>query len=316
MDPRNIDFHDAQQVAGFVVPQAYNVESQVAGIRYPTYTFEDIIPVVTEGDPWGLGTIFYSGDIAGAATWLSGKGFDMPYADAGYNQQMKAFHLAGVGYEWSLSELRQAALSGRDLSADKAAAAKKVAQQMKYYIALTGRNPGDTTSEKGLTGLINDPNASAATATGTFAASTPDQILAMINSLLEGVVTSTQEVEIADTLLLPYANFSLLSRTRTGSAGDKSIMSFLMENNSYTAETGQPLKIKTMRLLIGAGAGGTNRMIAYRRDPNVLRFHLPMDHEFLPAFQKSSMTWEIAGIMRMGGTEIRLPKAVAYMDGI
>lgn len=69
-------------------------------------------------------------------------------------------------------------------------------------------------------------------------------------------------------------------------------------------------------MLNTAGGGGTARMIAYRRDPEVLRFHLPMPHQFLPPFQKSSMTWEVAGIMRTGGTEIRLPKAVAYVDGI
>ncbi len=48
----------------------------------------------------------------------------------------------------------------------------------------------------------------------------------------------------------------------------------------------------------------------------MLRFHLPMPHRFLPPFQKSSMSYEVAGIMRTGGLEVRLPKAISYLDGI
>jgi hypothetical protein len=29
-----------------------------------------------------------------------------------------------------------------------------------------------------------------------------------------------------------------------------------------------------------------------------------------------SMTYEVAGIMNVGGTEVRLPKAIAYRDGL
>jgi hypothetical protein len=65
-----------------------------------------------------------------------------------------------------------------------------------------------------------------------------------------------------------------------------------------------------------ADPGGDGRAVLYNRAPDVLRFHLPMPHRFLPPFQKSSMTWEVAGIMRTGGTEVRLPKAMLYMDGI
>ena len=57
-------------------------------------------------------------------------------------------------------------------------------------------------------------------------------------------------------------------------------------------------------------------MMAYDNSREVVQFHLPGPHEFLPAFQKSSMTWEVAGIMNVGGVEIRRPKAVAYRDGI
>ncbi len=47
-----------------------------------------------------------------------------------------------------------------------------------------------------------------------------------------------------------------------------------------------------------------------------MQFHLPGPHEFLQPFQRSSMSWEVAGIMNVGGVEIRLPKAMVYRDGL
>jgi hypothetical protein len=57
-------------------------------------------------------------------------------------------------------------------------------------------------------------------------------------------------------------------------------------------------------------------MVAYRRDPEVLRFHLPMPRTVLQPRQKSIMGFETGIIARTGGTEIRLPGAVAYGDEV
>lgn len=314
---QHIDFTDAQSALGFVMPAFYNIESTVYKRRYPSFDYASLIPVVTEGSEWARGTLFRSSDAAGKAEFLSGKGFDMPYADVTRDQFMKGFELAGIGYEWSLEELQVAALEGRQLGPEKGEAARAIAEQFLWTTAMVGQ------AEKGWTGAINDPlvpaTTAAATGTGstsTWSTKTAEQILIDINSALEGIVTSTQEVEMANTILLPFSRWNVLATKPIGDNSDKTIGAFLRENNTYTAETGQPLTIRSLRALNTAGSGGTARMVAYRRDPEVLRFHLPMPHRFLPPFQKSSMTWEVAGILRTGGTEIRLPKAVSYIDGI
>jgi hypothetical protein len=312
-----IDFSDAQSALGFITPAFYNIETTVYQRKYPSFDYASIIPVVTEGSPWGRGVLFRSSDFAGKAEFLSGKAFDMPYADVTRDQFLKGFEMAGIGYEWSREELEVAALEGRTLGDEKATAARGIAEQLLWNVGMTG------TTEKNWTGLINDPNVPVATAaaTGTgssplWSTKTPDQILVDINGAISGVHVTTQETELADTVLLPFSRFNALSTTRIGNDANMTIMKFLMENNSYTAETGRPLTIRSLRALNAAGSGGTARMVVYRKDPEVLRFHLPMPHQFLPPFQKGSMTWEVAGIMRTGGTEIRLPKAVSYIDGI
>lgn len=313
----DINFHDAQQAMGFIVPQTLRINTEIEQQQYPAFDYARLMFVNTDGDMWDIGSVFYSGDIAGAAQFLSGKGFDMPYADVSTAQHLQTNHFAGIGYEWSLQELQRAAKLGRSLSNEKADAARRVAESFVYGIALRGN------AEKGLTGLVNDPTVPtanvAADGTGaatTFASKTPDQILRDVNAALNAPFNATRETQRADTLLLPTTRLQALAETRLGATNETTILSFLRQNNSYTLETGQPLTIIGSRELETAGAGGTARMMAYDNDRGVVQMHLPGPHEFLPAFQKSSMTWEVAGIMNVGGVEFRRPKGAAYRDGI
>lgn len=317
-----IVIRDAQQAMGFVIPQFYNIEQTIYQIKYPSFDYASLVPVVTEGNEWSRGTLFRSMDSAGKAEFLSGMAQDVPYANVTMSQYVKGFELAGIGYEWSLEEIQVAALEGRDLGNDKANAARRIAEQFLWNSCFTGKSDG-VTSEKGWTGVLNDPTVPATTApatgtgsTTTWTTKTSDQIQADFNNALTGIITTTIETEEADTVLLPTSRYNYIASTPRATGTDTTILSFLQNNNVYTQRTGQPLTIRGFRALENAGAGGTKRMVAYRRAPDVLRFHLPMPHQFLPPFQKTSMTWEVAGIMRTGGTEIRLPFAMSYVDGI
>jgi hypothetical protein len=312
-----INFHDAQQAMGFVIPQTLRINTTIEQNLYPSFDYARLVPVNTDGDMWDIGSVFYSGDIAGAAQFLAGAGFDMPYADISTAQHLQMNHFAGIGYEWNLQELQRAAKLNRNLPSDKADAARRVAESFVYGIAIRGN------TEKGLTGLVNSadvPTANVPADGGgglrTFASKTPDLILRDVNAALNAPFNATNETQRADTLLLPTTRLQSLAETRLGATNETTILSFLRQNNSYTLETGQPLTIIGTRELETAGAGGTARMIAYERDPGVVQMHLPGPHEFLPPFQKSSMTWEVAGIMNVGGIEWRRPKGAAYRDGI
>ena len=118
---------DAQQAMGFVRPQFYNIEATIYEQKYPSFDYASLIPVVTEGNEWARGTLFSSVDIAGQAQFISGKGFDMPYADVARSQFTKGFALAGIGYEWTLEEVMTAQMEQINLSDVKASAARRVA---------------------------------------------------------------------------------------------------------------------------------------------------------------------------------------------
>ena len=314
--PIPVNFHDAQQAYGFINPQLLRINTEIEMQVYPSFDYARLMPVNTDGDMWDIGSVFFSGDIAGTAQFLAGKGYDMPYADVSTTQHLQANHFAGIGYEYSLMELQRVAKLGRSLTSDKAAAARKVAEAFIYGIAIRGN------TEKGLTGLVNDPVVPAANVPAdgaggrtTFASKTADQINRDVNAALNAPFNGTLETARANTLAMPSTRLQYLAATRIGDGPD-TLLKFVKENNAYTLETGQPLTIIGTRELETAGAGGTARMIAYDNSRDILQFHLPGPHEFLPAFQKSEMTWSIGGILNVGGVEIKRPKGIAYRDGI
>lgn len=311
-------FQDAQSALPFVLAQGRNIEAQVYATRYPSFEYASVLPVVTEGNAWAIGTQFMTMDMAGEAKFLSGAAADMPFNQVTRGTASHDFAMIGSGWEWNLEEINQASLYGVNLNADKAVSATRSIERLLYDIAMKG------STEKGWSGFVNQGNVTTTNAPGTGAGSstyfkdkTPEQVLADLNGLLSGIARSTNEVEFANTIALPPEVFDLLASTYVGEeASAPTILARFQSNNVYTAATGQPIQIKRVRDLSTAASDGSGRVVAYRNERDVLRFHLPMPRMVLPVRQKSIMGFETGIIARTGGVEVRLPGAMAYLDKV
>lgn len=310
---------DAQQIAmSFLIRQASLIEPTVYAMRYQDIQYPGLIPVDTSAPEWIQSVTYFSMDGVGAAQWFNGNAHDVPKVELTREKFETGVSMAAIGYGYNLEELGTAQLLGMNLSADKATLARRVAEEKIDQVAFVG----DAT--KGFTGLVNasGPTATTAPADGTgsattFASKTPDQILRDINGQLTGIFTGTVGAEIADTLLLPYDVLLALSTRRIDSVNQTTILEWIERNNVYTRVTGQQLTIRGMfGYLDTAGASSTKRMVAYRRSPEVVKMHVPMPFRFLPAWQTGPIKFDVPGIFRIGGTDIRRNKAVRYLDGI
>lgn len=304
--------YDAQAALGFLINQTSHIEQQVNEIVYPDIQYPQLIPVDTSAGEFAKSVTYYSADKYGEANWINGNADDIPLAGTEMTQFQTPVYTAAIGYSFGWEEVNQAMLLGRNLQADDAAAARRAYEEMVDRVAILG----DT--RKGFQGLINNSSVNAASATngdwgGT--GTTSDQVLEDVNNALLAVGSSTLYTSIADTLLLSFGKMNFLATTRLGDT-ERTLLSFLRENNTYTAMTGRPLTIRGVRGLETAGAGVTERMIAYRRDPSVLKLHVPMVHRFLPVHQAGPLRWEVPGVFRLGGLDIRRPLEVKYRDGI
>jgi hypothetical protein len=303
---------DAMQTnLGFVQSQTAHIEAGVYAMRFPAIRYPGLIPVDTSAPAWIKTIDYYSMDISGKAGWTADRARDLNLVGTQMGKNSTSIFMADIGYDYGLEEVNQAAALGMNLPGDKASAARLVYERTVDNIAFTG----DT--EKGWEGLFNNSAVVAAGATvGDWATATEDEILADINEVLSGVYTATNEIAMADTLILPSLKYQFIASRRLGDGnGTMTILQFVEKANVYTAETGQPLTIRSSRGLNTAGAGSTARMVAYRRSPEVLRMHIPMRHQFLPV-QIDGLTYQVPGIFRVGPLEIRLPKEVLYSDGI
>lgn len=312
-----INFFDAPQAGlGFVISQLTHIEREVNEVKYPTVQYPELIPVDTSAPEWAPTVTYYSSDKTGQAQFIDSAGMDIPNAEIKREKFTTAVHMAGIGYHYTLEEINQAAMLGMSLPNEKAMSARRAAEEFIDTIALTGD------SSVNFTGLLNNASVDVENVpndgTGSsrlFTAKTATLILRDLNEALTEIHTESKTTEMADTLLLPWETLHYLSTTERASGSDMTILEFFRRNNVYTLTTNNPLMIRGVRGLETAGDSSTKRMIAYHRDPSVLKLHMPMPHRFMAPFQKSAMQVEVPGIFRLGGLDIRRPGAVRYRDG-
>lgn len=314
-----MNMNDAQQVAmSFLIRQASLIEPTVYAIRYQDIQYSQLMPVDTSAPEWIQSVTYFSMDGVGQAQWFNGNAQDVPKVELTRDKFETGVSMAAIGYGYNLEELGTAQLLGMNLTPDKATLARRIAEEKIDQVAFVGD------VAKGLTGLVNatTPTATTAPADGagsatTFTSKTPDQVLRDINGQLTGMFTGTLGGEIADTVLMPYSVMLDLSTRRIDAVNQTTILEWIERNNIYTRTTGQPLVIRGLfGYLDTAGASNTRRLVAYRRSPDVLKMHMPMPFRFLPAWQTGPMRFDVPGVFRIGGVDIRRPKAVRYLDGV
>lgn len=302
---------DAQVALGFVIAQTSIIEPGVYRTIYPDIQYRDLIPVDTSGSEFATSVTYYSADQYGKADWINGNADDIPKAGTSRSQFQTPVHTAGIGYGYGWEEIGRAQLLGINLPNEDALAARRAAEELVDRVALYG----DTA--KGFTGLFNATGVTpVAATTGNWAGASAANIVADMNAALMKTHNDTATTSIADTLLLPWSKFFLISTTPMSVNSDMTILQWFLANNVYTAATGRQLTVRGLRGLDTAGAGGVARMVAYTNDARVLKLHMPMPHRFLPVYQSGPLRWDVPGVMRLGGLDVRLPKEVVYVDGI
>lgn len=304
-----------QQALSYLISQVTHIEREVYEVKYPDITYARDIPVDTSAPEWIKSITFFSEDRVGAAKWINGNAYDIPFADVNGEKFESIVEMAGIGYRYSLEEINQARMiPGASLDTRRAMAARRAYEVMVNDVAYTGN------TSKGWKGLINNASVTAVTVAAGAATTTPwstktaDEILTDVNAGITGMWTASKTVELAGTVKLPADQYALLFTKRLGDT-TMNLYEYISKNNIYTAQTGQPLDIGVLRQLDGAGTSSSDRMVVYRKSPDVVKMHIPMPLRFLPP-QAKGLGFEVPGMFRIGGVDIRLPGAVRYLDGI
>ena len=185
--------------------------------------------------------------------------------------------------------------------------------------------------EYGTEGLINNSNvtSSLALANGTsssrlFSAKSADQILQEINALITRCWARAEydTSAIPNTIGLPPEIFSDLNTRLVSTAGNISILEYLLRNNIARTQ-GVDLQIVPMRQLIGVGtpltSGGaaTNRVIAYVNKEEYLSIDLPVPlYRALTQNSVSDSGYLSQYFAQVGEVKFKYFQPVEYLDGV
>ena len=176
----------------------------------------------------------------------------------------------------------------------------------------------------GSTGLLNNANVARGTAAPHTEGGTdtkwedkdPDDILKDFNDALTAVWTANEMAEDAlpNQILIPVEQFGMLVTRKVGVTGDKSILTYIKENNIVTQQ-GKNLEIFPCKYCKGAGSGNSDRMVVYINDVDKIRYHQTATLRRLNT-EIGNLAFKTPYVAQVSEVEFCYPTTVRYVDGI
>lgn len=211
-------------------------------------------------------------------------------------------------------ELDRSQLTGQPIDVQKINALNTLYQMNTDQMVYIG------SSQVGATGLLNSADVTAdavpngAGGTPEWSTKTPDEILADVNNLLNAAWEASAFAVCPSKLLLPPAQFTLISSQKVSSAGNVSILKFLKENSICLQVNGKELDIQPVKWLTGAGVGGADRMLVYTNDEDKVRFPMVPVRRETAYYQ--GIRFIAPYLWAFGELEIVYPETLRYGDDI
>jgi len=304
---------DANESAFFARELEF-VKAKTYDKKYPQLKATRLIPVSTEAGPGASSITYQMFDQIGIMKIISNYADDLPRSDVFGKEFTSKVKSLGGSYGYNVQEIREAAMAGRPLNAKKAASVRKANELKVNSLAWFG----DT--DAGLVGLLNNVNIPAATAvTGVggipWSTKTQAEILKDMNDSVTAIEETTKGVEIPDTILLPIAQWRIISTTNMGTGTDTTIKKYFLDNNPEITSIEWVNELDAVSPLPSGGAGPSDIMIVYRKDPDVLTLEIPQPFEQFPA-QERNLEFVVPAHSRIGGVIVYYPLAIDITEGI
>lgn len=300
--------------------QLESVKARTYDVKYPVYKAKQLIPVSSEAGT-GAETIKYEQfDSVGTMKLIQSYADDLPRSDIKGAEFISPVRSIGGSYGYSIQEIRAAQLAGKPLQARKAESVKKSYEQKINEIAWFAR-PEDA-KYGGLTGLLYNANitktevsAGATSGVKLWSGKNPDEILKDLNDIADNMIELTLGSEIPDTILLPIAQYTLISSTNMGNGTDTTILEYFLRNKPMIKSVEWVNELKDVSPIPRTGSGTADLMIAYRKSPEVLTLEIPQSFEQFAA-QERNLEFVIPAHGRIGGVIVYYPLAISIVDGI
>jgi len=289
-----------------------NIEAKAYEFKERELKHRKFVPVSGRDNP-GAETITYRmfGRV-GMARIVGNYAQDLPRADVYGKEYTQAVKTVATSCGWNTQEIRAALMANRPLDTMKMDAARRAMNEEQDSIVWNGND------EYNIIGLLNNPNIpvlGCATGIGgyTWVEKTPDEIITDVQAMTTRVSIQSNGIHRADTVLLPRAQYDILSTYPRSTHSDMTIREYLTKpGNSFGLTTIDCLEVE----LDNAFTGGTeDGAICYERSPEVLEQRIPLEIQLLPV-QARGLEFLIPCESRHGGVVVRYPLGMLFFTGI
>lgn len=307
------DRHDDKFTAALDVQLDF-IKSKTYDVQYPELKARRLVPVDNTPDPGAENVVYNQWDEYGMADIIANYADDIGMVDALVEKFSQPISSIGKGYQYSIQDLRRAAMTGNQLDARRARAARRAVERKIEDVAAFGDPKGK------LKGMLNHPNVPIYTAAtdgtdtswyqGRATPKASDLIIADMNTLVDNVRVTTKEVHTPDALLLSTGEFGFVSQTPVSTLNQATILKSYLANQPFIKGVESWYKLDNAN-----STGDGPRMMAYQRDPEVLELIIPQEFEQFPP-QARNLAFVVPCHARVGGVIFYYPLGAAYMDGI
>lgn len=295
---------DATALLAYARSQNSIIERQVfsqadmADIVYPQF-----VPLVG-GSADAQAVTFISSKGAGKAAFINANADDVPLADTQVDADTKPVYTAAIGYGWGWEELSRARALGVTLQADRAFAARRAYEEMMQSLVFDGD------AKRSIIGLNNVTNSVATQVTSGFTGDWSDNTSITAAAIAKDLITLIRatgkgQQPTANRIVLPADEYTTALVT-------------FFPNGSLTAldlvRQQYPGVQITSRTALES-ISSKRRYLAYRFDQTSLAFYLPMPLQFLPVYQAGPLRFEVPGLFRVAGLNVKRKEDFAYAQG-
>ena len=241
----------------------------------------------------------------GQAEFASAKSKDVPLVNADGQEFTSRVAEIRIGAEWDINEIAASNELGRGLDRMLARAAREAMMRLENDVIFNGSADFD------LNGVLIDPNVPTIASVGTgpdFDGNTPEENRVNLHTLANTVVTQSNDLYTADTILIGTSAYNLLIQQKTGTDNFGSVLTEFLAQSPYI---NQVIPVRELD-----GAAGARTALAYRRgDPDLVRIAAPLDLQQL-APQVNGFSTYVYWRMRTGGVIIPKPLSLLRMTGV
>lgn len=284
--------------------QLETIKSRVYEKKYAELKGRSLVPVSYEGGGNSEYITFRVWDQFAIAKVVADYATDFPLVTTSAVEYTAKYFDIGNAYQVSMRDLERAAKAGVDITSKYGMMARRGIELGIDDIVAKGVPQIKTY------GLVNNPNVSLLSLpNGNWGSATGQQMLDDLNYLVTNTQVSTLDIWKIDHIVMTIAAFRKISTTLLNSANASNItvlQAFQTQNPGITVETWTRLN--------GANADGVNgRLVAYKKDPEVLEFEMGQDFRIYPPEQRG-LTLTYACLATAAGVLIHHPAGVTYCD--